>query len=143
MADVRNCKRCRKIFQYTGGQPICPDCKTLDEQTFKKVKDYIYSNPGVTLSEVSTVLDISVERIKGYLRDGRLEIVGGESNMFLECEKCGKSIKTGRFCDSCTNGITSDLRNEAQKLSSSDSTTSKSNSIKYHTKDEFAKFKQQ
>lgn len=143
MPDVRNCKRCRKIFQYTGGQPLCIECRVLEEQTFKTVKDFIYSNPGVTISEVSNTLGISVERIKGYLRDGRLEIVGGESNMFLECERCGKSIKTGRYCDACSNGLAADLQSEAQRLSSTTSqeAANKQNSIKYHTKDENGKFK--
>ena len=135
MPDVRNCKRCKKIFQYVTGQQICQDCKTADEVTFKKVKDYIYSNPGVTLSEVSNELDVSVERIKGYLRDGRLEIVGGESNLFLDCEGCGKAIKTGRFCDDCSAGIASTLKSTAKKMSD-DMSSSSSNSemIKYRNK---------
>lgn len=119
MPDVRNCRRCGKIYNYIGGPPICPTCKDLDEVDFKNVKEYLYKNPGATLSEVSTVLDISIEKIKTYLKDGRLEIIGNESNMVLECETCGKSIRTGRFCDGCSAGLSKDFKSTASQMSSS------------------------
>lgn len=117
MPDVRNCKRCGKIFNYIGGQPICYTCKEQDEADFRRVKEYLYENPGATLSEVSSVLEISVERIKHYLREGRLEIVGNESNLILDCEKCGKSIKTGRYCNECAKELERDLQLTAMEMS--------------------------
>ncbi len=116
MPDVRNCKRCGKIYNYIGGPPICPICKEQDEADFKRVKDYLYKNPGVTLSEVSTVLGISVERIKMYLKEGRLEIINDEGNMILECESCGKAIKTGRLCNDCATGLSREFKSTASKL---------------------------
>ncbi|OYP28250.1 MerR family transcriptional regulator, partial [Lachnotalea glycerini] len=35
--DVRNCKKCRKLFNYIGGQPICPSCLADSEEEFRKV----------------------------------------------------------------------------------------------------------
>lgn len=119
MPDVRNCRRCGKIYNYIGGAPICPVCKEADEADFRRVKEYLYKNPGATMSEVSTVLEISVERIKGYLKEGRLEIVSNEGNMVLECESCGKAIRTGRFCDECSKGLARDLHSTASQLSAS------------------------
>ncbi|MCX7841761.1 MAG: MerR family transcriptional regulator [Clostridia bacterium] len=127
MPDVRNCRRCGKIFNYIGGNPICPSCRELNEQTFKKVKEYLYNNPGATLSEVSTVLEVSVEKIKGYLKEGRLEIIGSDSNLVLECESCGKAIRTGRFCDDCSRDLTRDLKSTASEISE---TLSKKDSAK-------------
>lgn len=119
MPDIRNCRRCGRIYNYIGGIPICPACKEADEENFKKVKEYLYKSPGATLSEVSTELDISVERIKGYLKEGRLEIIGGEGNLVLECENCGKAIRTGRFCDQCSKEITNELKSTANDMSNS------------------------
>jgi flagellar operon protein (TIGR03826 family) len=116
MPDVRNCRRCGKIYNYIGGAPICPLCREADEENFKRVKEYLYKNPGATMSEVSTILDISVERIKAYLKEGRLEIINNEGNLILECESCGKAIKTGRFCDDCSNGLIKGLRSTASKM---------------------------
>ena len=140
MPDVRNCRRCGKIYNYIGGIPICPVCKDEDEVHFKSVKEYLYKNPGATLSEVSTVLDISVEKIKGYLKEGRLEIVSNEGNMILECETCGKAIRTGRFCNECSSGLAKDMKSTASQMSSSiaqaEATNKKSIGMRYLNKDE-------
>ncbi len=123
MPDVRNCRRCGRIYNYIGGIPICSTCKEQDEEDFKRVKQYLYDNPGASLTEVSTVLEISVEKIRIYLKDGRLEIINNEGNMILECESCGRAIKTGRFCDSCIQGLHKDLKQVASQMSSSVSRT--------------------
>lgn len=108
MPDVRNCRRCGRLYNYIGGPPICMDCRNADEEVFKKVKEYLYANPGATLSQVSMECDVSVEKIKMFLREGRLEITDG-SNIILECEKCGKAIKTGRFCNECQSHLHNDI----------------------------------
>ncbi len=119
MAEVRNCKRCGKIYTYMGGTPICQACKQQDEDDFKRVKQYLWDNPKANITDISAELDVSVEKIKRFLKDGRLEIITEEGNMFLECEKCGKAIKSGRFCEECERStaasiqsVASDMRNQ-------------------------------
>ncbi len=116
MPDVRNCRRCGKIYNHIGGSPICQECRQADEVDFKRVKEYLYENPGASIVQVSKELEISVLRIKGYLKEGRLEIVGDGGNMLLECESCGKSIKTGRFCNDCAKGLTSNIKSTVQEM---------------------------
>ena len=124
MPDVRNCRRCGRIYNYLGGQPICPVCREADEQDFRRVKNYLYQYPGASISQVSKELDISVEKIKSYLKDGRLEIIGENTgNLMLECENCGKSIKSGRFCDACSQELSKELRSTADKINSNISKT--------------------
>ena len=108
MPDLRNCRRCGKMYNYLGGPPICMDCKNADEEVFKKVKDYLYKYPGAALSQVAMDLEVSVEKIKMFLREGRLEITE-DSNVILECERCGKAIRTGRFCKECQNELGNDF----------------------------------
>lgn len=110
MPDVRNCRRCGRLFTFLGGAPICQDCKQADEEDFKKIKEYLYRNPGASMSQVSSELEISVEKIKHFLKEGRLEITSEDGNMVLECEKCGKAIKSGRFCDECERGLASEVK---------------------------------
>ncbi len=116
MPDVRNCRKCGKIFSYLGGPPICPACKQVDEEDFKRIKEYLYKNPGAGLNQVSVELEIGVEKIKRFLKEGRLEIVSAEGNMFLECENCGKSIKSGRFCDECEKDLAANLKTTADQM---------------------------
>jgi len=116
MPDVRNCRKCGKIFNYIGGAPICPQCKEKEEDDFKKVKEYLYQNPGASITQVSTELEISIELIKRFLRDGRLEITSDDGNLILECENCGKSIRSGRFCPDCERNLASGFRSAATQM---------------------------
>lgn len=111
---ARNCARCGKIFNYLVGAPLCPLCKEEDEKDFKRVKEFLYKYPGSNMSEVSTALDISVAKIKRFLKEGRLEIKDFE-NLFLECERCGTAIKTGQFCDACTKEVAAEVRGVRKK----------------------------
>jgi len=74
MPDIRNCKRCGRLFNYIGGRPICQDCKKQDEEEFKRVKEYLYEHPKASIIEVSNALDISVQKIKSYLRKVDLKL---------------------------------------------------------------------
>ncbi|HEX3027936.1 MAG TPA: MerR family transcriptional regulator [Clostridia bacterium] len=141
MPDIRNCRRCGKIFNYIGGAPICPVCKDQDEEDFKRVKEFLYKYPGASMTEVSTALDISVEQITKYLKDGRLEIINDEGNLILECESCGKAIKTGRFCNECANGLANDFKSTASRIAgtikpSAPETDRKAIGMRYLNKDE-------
>ncbi|MBZ4647561.1 MAG: hypothetical protein PWR27_2487 [Petroclostridium sp.] len=100
MLQIKNCKRCGKIFQSNETFDICPICKELDEKEFDKIKEYLYQHPYSNMYEVATNLDISISKIKRYLRECRLQIVEKE-NGFLHCECCGTSIQSGRYCDEC------------------------------------------
>ena len=139
MPDVRNCKRCNKIYNYIGGAPVCQDCKQQDEVDFKRVKEYLYEHSGASLFEVSKELEISVKQIKAYLKEGRLQIVGDSGNMFLECERCGKSISTGRFCNDCSKEVTSDIKSVAEQMSGSvndEAAEKRANGMRYLNKND-------
>ncbi len=106
--EPRNCKRCGRMFGYMGGLPICDLCKRKDEEDFENVRTYLKENPGATMREVSDACEVSVEKITRFLREGRLEVREG-SNIVLECENCGRSIKRGRFCEACSKQLERDI----------------------------------
>lgn len=113
--EVKNCMKCKKIFQYLSGPPLCPNCREQEEKDFQKVKDYLREHPRATITEVSEELEISVEKITRYLKEGRLEIAPG-SAIILECERCGSPITTGRFCNACSGRLESDLKTTSKEL---------------------------
>lgn len=112
---MRNCARCGALFAYALGAPICSDCKDKDEEDFKRIKDYLYEHPGATLIELCNVLEMKMEKIRHYLKEGRLE-VQGDGNMLLECESCGKSIATGRLCDGCSSNMRNGIKGANKTL---------------------------
>ncbi len=116
--DVRNCKQCGKVFNYIGGAPLCPECVKVAEDKFDDVKQYIYDHPRCGMQEVSIEMEVSVAQIRKWLKEERLSF-SEDSEIALNCEKCGKRILTGRFCKGCkdtmTNQFSSLYRKEEPK----------------------------
>lgn len=111
MPELRNCIRCGKVFAYTYN-PVCNKCLEQEEEEFKRVKEYIYENPGSTAYEVSEATGVSVEKIMKFLREERLELSSENANLLLECESCGRPIKSGRYCEECKNQIANEMKRE-------------------------------
>ena len=107
--DVRNCSRCGRLYQYIGGKPLCYACKEDDEKEFQKVKEYLYKHPNAAMVIVSEETGVSISTIRQYLREERL-IISDDSPIGIECESCGASIKTGRFCKECAARLSTELK---------------------------------
>lgn len=98
--EVRNCRLCGRIFNYIGGDSLCPGCiKKMDEK-FAEVKEYIYNHPGAGIQEVAEENEVPINQIKKWIREERLSFTE-DSAVGIECENCGAMIKTGRFCAKC------------------------------------------
>ena len=72
--NVRNCKKCGKIFNYVSGPPICPQCKDALEEKFQEVKKYIQDNRHASIPQVSEACEVSTNQIQQWLREERLEL---------------------------------------------------------------------
>ncbi|NLI60462.1 MAG: MerR family transcriptional regulator [Clostridiales bacterium] len=117
--DIRNCRRCNKIFQYRGSK-YCPSCMLDLDQIFIKVRDYIYENPNATIVDVSQEVGVEEDIILEFLKAGRLEL--SSPGLDYLCERCDTPIVTGRFCNNCIK----DLEREMKKgLGESAQTTKK------------------
>lgn len=112
--NVRNCVKCGKIFNYVSGKPICLNCRKDLEEKFKETRTYIKRNTKASLAEVSEACEIDVKQIKQWVREERLSF-SKDSAIGIECESCGKTIKTGRFCDDCKGDMTNNLRDAYEK----------------------------
>ena len=104
--DIKNCKGCNRLFQYIGGQVLCPVCREALEDKFAEVKEYIYQNPGVSIAQVAEATEVSVKQIKQWIREDRL-VLSEASPDGIECEHCGIPICSGRFCEKCKNQMAS------------------------------------
>ena len=94
------CQRCHRVFQRVGIENVCPVCAPLDEEDFRKIKEFLTEYPGASSNEVMRHTGVSLRQIKRYLKEERLEIVG-DNKGFIRCELCGKPLNSGRFCDLC------------------------------------------
>lgn len=109
--NVRNCRKCGRIFNYVVGPLQCPVCREKMEEKFLEVKEFIKENPGVGIAEVSTECDVETSQIQRWLREERLQLTEN-SAIYLNCESCGEPIRFGRFCNKCKTNMTKEF-NEA------------------------------
>lgn len=111
--EVRNCKECGKIFNYMEGAPLCPACMKKQEEIYLQVKEYVYNNPGASINQVAEDNEVTVQQIKRWIREEKLAF-SEQSDIGLECEKCGAMILTGRYCQSCKKALENKLGNVYQ-----------------------------
>ena len=111
--EVRNCRKCGRIFNYVAGMPICPMCREKTEAKFQEVKEYIRANEGAGIPQISEECDVEDTQIHQWIREERL-VFSDNSPVGINCENCGAMIKTGRFCDKCKaqmiNGLNNSIR---------------------------------
>lgn len=110
--ELRNCPECGKLFTYVA-RNLCPACLKKEEEFFKEVERFLKEHRGATISEISEATGVPEEKIIFFLREGRL--ITSSSNLVLECERCGKPIRIGRFCDACRSVLGSSLKGDEQK----------------------------
>ena len=101
--ELKNCKKCGRMFSDTGGHEFCTKCRLEVEDHFKIVREYVYDHPGTTVNEVSEETGVPKEEILKYLREKKLELASVKDD--LKCQKCGKSIKSGRYCMNCSSEL--------------------------------------
>lgn len=97
--EMRNCKRCGKVFLYAG-VPICPECLEKEEKQFRDVKRYLEENPRSGVSEISEGTGVPVEVVIEFLRQGLLVSQPGSSGQ-LTCMICKRPITRGKICPRC------------------------------------------
>ncbi len=98
--EVRNCRSCGRLFNYLSGPNICPVCREEVEKKFGAVKEYIRANPGASIPEIAEANEVSTSQIKQWIREERLQFAD-DSPIGIECEVCGTTIKTGKYCQAC------------------------------------------
>lgn len=106
--EIRNCKKCGRIYNYVLGPNLCPRCVKDLEEKFQEVKQYIYDNPGVGVTDVAEAMEVSVGQIRQWVREERLQFAEG-SVTDIFCESCGKTILSGRFCQKCKEAMVRNL----------------------------------
>ena len=115
--DIRNCRRCDRIYQYRGSR-YCPSCMLELDEIFVKVRDYIYDHPNATILEVSEALDVEENIILEFLREGRLEL--SSPGLDYLCERCEKPITTGRFCNDCIQELDRSMKRVSKRVEPQD-----------------------
>lgn len=108
--NVRNCRRCKKLFNYITGPVICPACREAMEEEFQKVKKFVQENAHADIRTVAEECEVDPNQIRQWIREERLEFAD-DAAVGLNCERCGKTIKSGRFCEACKRDMANGFNN--------------------------------
>ena len=112
--NVRNCRKCGRVFNYVVGPLMCPRCRENLESKFQEVKKYVQDHPGTDISEVSTECEVETQQIHQWIREERLQFAD-DSPIRIPCESCGAMIKAGRFCEKCKRDMSTEFKHAIGK----------------------------
>lgn len=107
--NVRNCRKCGRIFNYVVGPILCPRCVEEQEKVFQVVKEYVIEHHGADIAEVSRECNVEPSQIRQWIREERLQFAD-DSPIRIPCEGCGAMIRSGRYCDKCKAAMTNGFR---------------------------------
>jgi len=127
--SISNCAECGRLFQKMS-RDICANCIRKEEDLFDEVKKYIRLHGQATMQDICDTLNTTEEKLLKFMKEGRLM---ASSSMAYPCEGCGKSIQSGRMCETCRGSLQSKISSVGKSMSSSSGTDAKSTSS-YHFK---------
>lgn len=70
--SYENCPICGKLFEKQAFYEVCSECFLQNQKDFSKVRDFLYANPNKNILEVADATGVSINRIREFLRQGRL-----------------------------------------------------------------------
>lgn len=100
MENLAHCRRCRRLFMRVG-KNVCPRCAQEIEHEFMLCYRFLRDHPGATVTEIHEGTGVSIKQIEEFVKEGRFQFAGGE-HLDYSCERCGRHINKGRFCDQCS-----------------------------------------
>jgi ferredoxin len=100
---------------YDGVHKICNNCRIEIEEAFEAVKKYLREHPNSDINTVSEATGVEKKQILEFIKDDRLIADGLSIEAEVKCQRCGKGIKSGKYCESCKSRLTKGLSTESDK----------------------------
>lgn len=98
--EQKTCAQCGRYLDERYPDEICPTCAEMN--LFAEVKEYIREND-VRETDVAEKFDIPVSKVRGWIREGRIQYKGTGANTIssVHCQICNKPIDFGTLCPEC------------------------------------------
>ena len=112
---LANCKECGTLYNRISSD-FCNKCQDAEEEAYQVVRKYIEENPDALIDEIVDATDVSVEKIRKFLEEGRLT----ETKIIIEsdinCQVCGRAISAGNLCKFCAKKVAQGLSGEKETM---------------------------
>ena len=97
--SYKYCSMCGRSMPIDYEKDFCPACE--DDVLFKEVREYIRSHD-VTEFELAEIFHISQNKVRRWIKEGRIEYVTDENKMMnTRCQRCGAPVSFGTLCTEC------------------------------------------
>jgi len=110
---LKNCPECGRIF-VDMGTGICRDCFDKEEEKMQEISSYVRDNPNSKVKDICEALGVKERLVMRMIRDGWFVTEG--LSIDYPCERCGKSIQEGRFCEKCNAELQKEMEKSKEKL---------------------------
>ena len=98
---VYTCRKCGKQYETFGlTDGLCDECLMEHLDKYHQVREYLWSHPGSTASEIATACECSVRQVMQWVKEDRFMLTDG-SKVLLYCANCGAKITSGIYCAAC------------------------------------------
>lgn len=108
MKDLKNCKKCNRLFQSKDGASLCSRCNDDIDDEFTRVKEYIYDNPSSNLKDISIGTGVAATAILKWIREGKIVLDADVTIAF--CQRCEEPTDGERFCQKCQGELAQGLK---------------------------------
>ena len=106
--ELRNCRKCNRVFSSVEGATLCSRCNVTVDDVFSRVREYINDNPVSSIKDVSKATNVSSDIILKWIRDGLIILAENSSISF--CQRCGSPMDGGRYCGKCIRELADGLK---------------------------------
>ena len=97
--NYKSCSMCGRTMPIDYEKDFCPACE--DDALFKEIREYIRTHE-VTEFELAEVFNISQNKVRNWIKEGRIEYVTSENKMVnTRCQRCGAPVTFGTLCTDC------------------------------------------
>ncbi|MCR5675375.1 MAG: hypothetical protein K6G16_06680 [Lachnospiraceae bacterium] len=104
-AKAKFCQKCGCATRpLRDGVFKCPRCGTEYLSDFGKIRKFLDDMGPSTIRQISLATGVPAATISAYLDDSKVEIAES-SLVFLQCERCGIALKSGKICYACSQTI--------------------------------------
>ncbi|QUF64910.1 TIGR03826 family flagellar region protein [Bacillus atrophaeus] len=119
MGELANCPKCNALFLKTKLQTVCQACIKEEEKAFETVYKFLrkQENRQSTLNRITEETGVEEELILKFIRQKRIQITH-LPNLAYPCERCGTSIREGKFCKACLSDIEGQMDRLNQEIAS-------------------------
>jgi protein-arginine kinase activator protein McsA len=111
--ELRNCRKCQKLFISISGRLICQECYEVEEEKYDRILKYLGTHPDASIKEICEATQNSEESVVELVKKGKITL---NVSVVYRCEICGKKITSGKACPECRKKMEEELDKVIEKV---------------------------